>query len=319
VAFIFLPERRDKSTKIQRGLLLDLTIQLLVLIIYKNYTLKTKEFSKLALKYKAIFFDAYGVLKNYKGLIPGIENTFNFLIDHNIDYYVLTNDASRSPEQLAGSYASKGIDAITPERIISSGMLAREYLQYKIKHGTVAYLGTEDSAHYIESAGLRTISIDKLDLNDLDHISALVFLDDEGFDWNHDINKVINLLRIKNLSVIVANTDISYPVNKIEIAIAIGGISDMVEEIVGKKFIRFGKPDAQMFMFAYEQILAKGPIRKDEILMVGDTLYSDIMGGNKFGLDTALVLSGNTLPHEALMKITSSGIIPTHICDSVVI
>jgi len=281
--------------------------------------LKTKDFAKLALKYKAIFFDAYGVLKNYKGLIPGIERTFNFLIENNIDYYILTNDASRSPEQLADRYVSRGINAITPDRIISSGMLAREYLQYKVKHGTVAYLGTEDSAHYIETAGLKTISIDKLDLNDLDHISALVFLDDEGFDWKHDVNKVINLLRIKNLSVIVANTDISYPVNKIEIAIAIGGISDMIEEIVGKKFIRFGKPDAQMFMFAYDQILAKGPIRKDEILMVGDTLYSDIMGGNKFGMDTALVLTGNTLPHEAELKIVSSGIIPTYICDSVVI
>jgi ribonucleotide monophosphatase NagD (HAD superfamily) len=262
--------------------------------------LKTKEFAKLVSKYKAIFFDAYGVLKNYKGLIPGIEGTFKYLIDNNIDYYVLTNDASRSPEQLAASYVSKGIDAITPDRIISSGMLAREYLQYKIKQGTVAYLGTEDSAHYVESAGLKTISIDKLDLNDLEHISALVFLDDEGFNWNQDINKVINLLRIKNMSVIVS-------------------LADMVEEIVGKRFIRFGKPDAQMFMFAYEQIMAKDPIRKDEILMVGDTLYSDIMGGNKFGLDTALVLSGNTLPHEAEMKIVSSGIIPTYICDSAVI
>jgi HAD superfamily hydrolase (TIGR01450 family) len=281
--------------------------------------LKTKEFSKLVTKYKAIFFDAYGVLKNYKGLIPGIGATFKYLQDNNIDYYVLTNDASRSPEQLAMTYTRQGIDAITPDRIISSGMLAREYLQYKIKHGTVAYLGTEDSAHYIESAGLNTISIDNLKLDDLDHISALVFLDDEGFDWKHDINKVINLLRIKNLSVIVANTDISYPVNNIEIAIAIGGISDMIEEIVGKKFIRFGKPDAQMFMFAYEQILTKGAIRKDEILMVGDTLTSDIMGGNKFGFDTALVLSGNTLPHQAEMKIVSTGIIPTYICESAVI
>ena len=30
--------------------------------------------------------------------------------------------------------------------------------------------------------------------------------------------------------------------------------------------------------------------------MVGDTLHTDIIGGNKFGLDTVLVLSGNTLP-----------------------
>jgi HAD superfamily hydrolase (TIGR01450 family) len=279
--------------------------------------LKIKEFSRIAGNYKAIFFDAYGVLKNFKGLFPGIEKTFQFLKDLDIEYYILTNDASRSPEQLAETYSSLGNGYVTSDHIISSGMLAKEFLQNKIKKGTVAYLGTENSAHYIEMAGLNTISFDQLDLSDIDHISALVFLDDEGFDWNMYINKAINLLRLKNISVIVANTDVAYPVNKYEIAVAIGAIADMVEEIVGKKFIRFGKPDAQMFMYAYEQLLAKRQISKNEVLMVGDTLFTDIMGGNKFGFDTVLVLSGNTLADQAAMKIASTGIIPTYICDSV--
>jgi ribonucleotide monophosphatase NagD (HAD superfamily) len=91
----------------------------------------------------------------------------------------------------------------------------------------------------------------------------------------------------------------------------------MIEEIVGKKFIRFGKPDAQMFMFAYETIQCKGVIRKNEVLMVGDTLTTDIIGGNKFGIDTMLVLSGTTLPESAKLKIESTGIIPDYICKSV--
>ncbi len=170
--------------------------------------MKIKEFKKIACKYKTIFFDAYGVLKNYNGHIPGVEETLEFLINNDIDFYILTNDASRSPELLADKYIKGGISQITPDKIISSGMLAREYLQYKIKPGsTVAYLGTDDSAHYIESAGLSTLSIDELSLNDCEHISAVVFLDDEGFDWNHDINKVINLLRLVNVPVIIANTD----------------------------------------------------------------------------------------------------------------
>lgn len=278
-----------------------------------------KDFKKVVTKYKAVFFDAYGVLKNHKGIIPGIEKTFDFLIEKEIDFYVLTNDASRSPEQLAEAYQAQGIECITPDKIISSGMLAKEYLQYKIKSGSVTYLGTENSAHYIETAGLTTLPINEVDLNDLDKLEAMVFLDDEGFLWNQDINKVINILRKKNMSVIVANTDISYPVNKHEISIAIGGLADMVEEIIGKVFIRFGKPDAQMFMFAYEKVLEKGFLRKDEILMVGDTLKTDIIGGNKFGLDTALVMTGNIIPEQAKLKIASSGIIPTHICESVLI
>ncbi|MEZ4827914.1 MAG: HAD-IIA family hydrolase [Bacteroidia bacterium] len=278
------------------------------------------DFKSVALNYRAIFFDAYGVLKNHKGLIPGVDLMFQFLRENDIDFYILTNDASRSPMALAAVYQEKGIPEINEHKIISSGMIAREYLRLKVKSGVIAYLGTPQSAHYVEAIGLKTISIRDLELEQADKISALVLLDDEGFDWNHDINKAINLVRIKNMPVIVANTDSAYPVSKHELAVAVGSIANMIEHIVGKKFIRFGKPDAQMFNFAYEHIQKDlRPIQKNEILMVGDTLHTDILGGNKFGIDTALVLSGNTLPHRAEVLIEAYGIIPNYICDSVAI
>lgn len=280
---------------------------------------KVRDFKSVVSKYDVVFFDAYGVLKNYNGLIPGIENTIRFLMEENIDFYVLTNDASRSPDDLAASYQTLGIKDITADKIISSGMLAREYLRYKVKKGTAAYLGTAKSAHYIESQGLSTLSIRQLDLDNVDDVNVLVMLDDEGFDWKRDINKVINLLRKRNIPVIVANTDFAYPVTEEEVSIAIGGLSDMIETIVGRKFIKFGKPDSQMFMFAYERILEKKQIGKEKIVMVGDTLKTDILGGNKFGIDTILVLSGNTLPDQAQFLIRSTGIIPNYICEDAVI
>ncbi len=281
--------------------------------------MRTKSFRSVVKNYKAVFFDAFGVLKNHKGLIAGVENTFSYLEDRGIDYYILTNDASRSPEKLAQWYQERNIGQITVDKIISSGMLARDWLKLKINSGKIAYLGTEQSAHYLRNIGLETLSIHDLDLNDVDDIKCLVFLDDEGFDWNNDINKVINLLRKKTMNVIVANTDVRYPTSRTDIAVAIGGLADMVEKILSRQFIRFGKPDAQMFMFGYERASKKQELRRDEILMVGDTLSTDIIGGNKFGMDTVLVLSGNTLPDNAETKIKSQGIIPTYICDSAVI
>lgn len=279
--------------------------------------MKLETFTNIVSNYKAVFFDSFGVLRNHKGVIPEVDKTLNFLIENQIDYYVLTNDASRSPVQLAQGFKESGIHRITPEQIISSGMLAREYLQYKVSGGMVTYLGTENSAHYIETAGLKTCAISNLDMKNIENISALVFLDDEGFDWNKDINKAINLMRLKNIPGVVANTDLTYPVSQHEVAVAVGAIADMVEEIVGKNFIRFGKPDAQMFMFAYEMLLEKAPIKKNEILMVGDTLDTDVLGGNKFGIDTVLVLTGNTQPKRADIKIEASGIIPTYICETI--
>jgi ribonucleotide monophosphatase NagD (HAD superfamily) len=52
--------------------------------------------------------------------------------------------------------------------------------------------------------------------------------------------------------------------------------------------------------------------------MVGDTLHTDILGGNKFGVSTVLVLSGNTSKRNYEVKINSSGIIPDYICSSIV-
>lgn len=279
--------------------------------------MKTHDFKEVVKNYKAVFFDAFGVLKNHKGLISGVENTFSYLEEQGIDYYILTNDASRSPEKLAQWYREQNIPQITVDRIISSGMLAKDWLKLKIKSGRIAYLGTQQSAHYLRHIGLETISTHDLDLDDIDDIKCLVFLDDEGFDWNNDINKVINLLRKKTMNVIVANTDVRYPTSRTDIAVAVGGLANMVEKILSRQFIRFGKPDAQMFMFGYERANKKQELSRDEILMVGDTLSTDIIGGNKFGMDTVLVLSGNTLPDNAKTKIKSQGIIPTYICDSI--
>ena len=276
-------------------------------------------FKTLALNYKVIFFDAYGVLKNYRGMTPGIQATFDYLAEHDIEYFVLTNDASRSPAELAEVYVRAGIQRLTEEKVVSSGMLAREYLRYKVREGEIAYLGTPASAHYIETMGLRALHIGQIDLDASDRINALLLLDDEGFDWNHDINKAVNLLRRRNIPVIIANTDAAYPVSKGEVAVSIGAVGELIERVVRRSFIRFGKPEAQMFNFAFEHVQQYRSVTKNDVLMVGDTLTTDILGGNHFGIDTALVLTGNTQPHMADIMIESTGIVPDFICESAVI
>ena len=270
-------------------------------------------------KYNVIFFDAFGVIKTYQGLVPGIEKTFEYLKEAKKEYYIVTNDASRSPAQLAASYHKMGLHAITDDRIISSGMLTKEYLDLKVQDGIVAYMGTENSAHYIESLGLHTMPVSEVNSSNIDKVNALIFLDDEGFDWQNDLNIAVNLLRKRTIPAIVANTDYAYPLSVHDVSIAIGGLATMLENIVGKEFIRFGKPDSQMFMFAYDLIRDYRPISKKEIVMVGDTLHTDILGGNKFGLDTVLVLSGNTLPQDEETRIHATGIVPTYICETAVV
>ncbi len=282
--------------------------------------MQIRSFKSVLSNYKVVFFDSYGVLRNYNGLIPGVEQTLLWLNAQQKHYYVITNDSSRSPDLLEASFHKSGLKAITKQKIISSGMLAKEFLDLKVKEGLVAYLGTENSAHYIEHAGLQAVPICKLSAADMEKVNALVLLDDEGFDWFDGINKAVNLLRGRAIPAIVANADGAYPVSKKEIGVAIGGLSWMIEKITGRKFIRFGKPDSQIFMFAWEIAKQQFPdLKKSDVLMVGDTLHTDILGGNKFGLDTALVLTGNIRPEDAQTHIIASGITPTYICESAVV
>ncbi len=87
-------------------------------------------FNETADKYSVIFLDAYGVLKSATGLIEGALETVTSLIDLGKEVFVVTNDSSRSPESMAERYAEQaGRELLPPERYISSGLLASEYLE----------------------------------------------------------------------------------------------------------------------------------------------------------------------------------------------
>ena len=277
-----------------------------------------QSFSRIIEDFKVVMLDSYGVVKNHKGLIDGVQESIRHLKQKGKTFRLLTNDASRSQQQQLESLQRLGLHDIELNEIITSGMMARQFLEQKIVSGRIAYLGTQNSAEYILQSGLTHVAIGDVDLDDIDDISAFVFLDDEGFDWNTDINKTVNLLRKKNMPVILANSDNYYPVSKNDIAVATGGIAKLVESMLSKKFIHFGKPDSQMFMYAYESLIQEiGPLEKKDILMVGDTLETDILGGNRFGVKTTLVLSGNTRKEHAEREIAATGIIPDFICDDI--
>ncbi len=61
-------------------------------------------------------------------------------------------------------------------------MLTKEYLELKVEDGIVAYLGTENSAHYIESLGLHTLPVSQVNDSNIDKVNALIFLDDFSFN-----------------------------------------------------------------------------------------------------------------------------------------
>ena len=274
-------------------------------------------FLELAMNFRAVWFDSYGVLKDAGGVIAGGPATLAALADAGIEVRVLTNDASRSQGQQAERFHDLGYGGLRAGHIITSGMMARLFLREKVTTGSVAYLGTSNAAGYVFAAGRVAVPVGEVRPEEYDDIAAVAFLDDEGFDYNTDLNAAINLLRARNVPVVVANSDKLYPVRGGRVALATGGIAQLVESLVGRAFMRFGKPDTQMFNYAFEDLNRDDSYAKREVLMVGDTLHTDILGGNRFGIQTCLTLSGNTSARAYRYDIDHSGILPDFVVEGI--
>ena len=84
------------------------------------------------------------------------------------------------------------------------------------------------------------------------------------------------------------------------------GMIDLFHSIVVSDEINIAKPDVGFFEHTYDTI--DNPPHKSEILVVGDNLMSDILGGHNFGVDTCWISHG---------KENSSSVKPTYSIDTV--
>lgn len=88
-----------------------------------------------------------------------------------------------------------------------------------------------------------------------------------------------------------------------------GSICQMLEHATGRRPYFIGKPRPDMALIAME----KTGFSKEETLLVGDRLYTDIACGNNAGIDTCFVLSGE----GTLGDIEKSESKPTYILDDI--
>ncbi len=276
-----------------------------------------RSFEDLSDDFPVIFFDAYGVLVEAASMMTPVPELLDRLRAAGKDIYVVTNDASRPPEAIARRYRDgEGRQLFGPERIISSGAIATEILAEEIGAKKVGFLGPPASAEMMVQAGMEALPVSEWSADT--EFDALALLDDEGFEWREAINRVANLLREHPIPTVVANGDLAYPLGGGGIAAAIGTVANALEGILDTRFIRCAKPDAAMFSRAFLRAERdhRG-LQPGDVLMVGDTLQTDIQGGRDFGLKTALVCSGHTQSERVEPLMEALGIYPDFLCDSV--
>ena len=136
------------------------------------------------------------------------------------------------------------------------------------------------------------------DLNSADILLLSLYRDD-----HEDINEFNQILKQaalkKDLLTLCSNPDTTIPKHG-TIRYCAGYFAEIIEKF-GGEVVYTGKPKEVIYNFALQK---QQHIKKDRILMVGDTFETDILGANKVGIHSALVLSGNSVPfhnmHESM-------------------
>ncbi|WP_394179125.1 pyrimidine 5'-nucleotidase [Marinomonas posidonica] len=82
-----------------------------------------------------------------------------------------------------------------------------------------------------------------------------------------------------------------------EIRLKKTGMSQYFEHLIISEQVGVAKPDARIFEYAFDKMAQPN---KESVLMVGDTLESDILGGNQFGVDTCWLNHHKLDGHETI-------------------
>lgn len=242
-------------------------------------------------RYELILLDAYGVLIDKQGALPGAREMIARLNNEQRPYFILTNSASRLPESFSLELHGMGL-AVPHKRIITSGMLlARYFSAHGLEGKACVVLGPENAVEYVRRAGGTVVGWQ-------DEAEVVVLADQAGFPLLEGVNGVVTLVlnrmdRGERIELILCNPDLIYPVASREFGITAGAIAVMIEGILHERypgtnsgFVRLGKPHRPIFEAAI------GEFPAERTLMIGDQLATDILGANRYGIDSALVMSG---------------------------
>lgn len=198
--------------------------------------------------------------------------------------FFLTNNSTRTRAQYAERLRRMGIECQEHE-VITSGYATAEYLHSVAPDGArVLVIGEEGLKVELRLAGLS--------LSENGPVEFVVVGMDRGFTYEK-LRRAQQAI-LEGAEFIATNPDSTYPMEEGLIPGA-GSIVAAVEKASGRRPKVIGKPEP----FMLELALRLSGARREESVVVGDRLDTDILAGNKVGMVTVLVLTGVTTEDEA--------------------
>lgn len=224
------------------------------------------------------------------GTVFSFTNPFlKALAELNIGFTLLTNNSSKSVEDYIAHLRRMGI-RVTADQLCTSTHLTIEFLKEELpeaKH--IFLLGTASMSREIHAAGFSLAEDDPGDEPD----AVLV-----GFDTGLTFTRLCRAAYwIKQGKPFIAShVDRVCPTDQPTVLVDCGSICAALTEATGRvPDAVLGKPDPRML----REVLQRHELRPENLAMVGDRLYTDMVMAQRAGAFGVLVLTGEATAAEA--------------------
>lgn len=250
---------------------------------------------------KLILLDMDGTIYLGEQLFVGVKETFQYFKNHNIDFVFLTNNSSHDLEFYEAKIKRMGIDC-TKENFYSSIEVSIESLK-EVNAKKIYVLGNKCLKNKLKE---HFELVDKYEKEV--KIDAVVC----GFNTElvyEDLKDACLYLETTDCAFYATNGDYRCPIEDGLYIPDCGGMIEWMRLCTGKKATVLGKPAPNII----NQLIKKYNVKKEEVICIGDRLYTDIQVAINAGIDSVCVLSGES----TLEDINQYPNKPTYILDSI--
>ena len=233
--------------------------------------------------YGGYLFDLDGTIYLGDELLPGAHRLVTTLRQLGCETLFLSNNPTRDPQMYADKLARLGLPTPT-SHIVNTVVTMTAWLQKEAPDAAVFVIGEEPLKRAVRNAGLRMSERPE-------EIDIVVASYDRTFDYRKLQIAFDALWQHRRARLVTTNPDAYCPMPGGRGEPDAAAVVAAIEASTGVKCeVNLGKPSPVMLQTALD-IVGLPP---SECLMVGDRLYTDIAMAVDAGVDSALVLTGES-------------------------
>jgi NagD protein len=221
--------------------------------------------------------DMDGVIYHGNKLLPGVTEFLAWLEGSGKKYLFLTNSSERTPKELQEKLNRLGIN-VGEDHFYTSALATASFLANQKPNGSAYIIGDAGLIHAMYSVGYTVNNVNP---------DYVVVGDTHSYNFEK-IELAVNLV-LKGAKLIGTNPDVSGPVEN-GITPSTKALIAPIEIASGKKAYYVGKPNPLMMRIALKRL----GVKREDAIIIGDRMETDVRCGLESEIDTLLVLSGIT-------------------------